>query len=291
MAAAAFAARLFPIAFPIVAISDRIGRDAALQRADSFISANGLAPDSARRAIQFTSDDSLRTFIELAGGGKDTLDTLLRGRDVSLYSWSVRAFVPGDTRETRIRLAPDGRVLGVRRVIPDSLVRPSLDDTLARKMADSLVVNWLAEPLARWRPVTASYVTRTPSGRTDRTFTFERTDRRIAAAPLRLDVVIAGDLPSQVRSYVLIPESFSRRYSEMRSANGLLSLMATAGILACFVAAMIALRRSAREHGVRWRAPLVIGAVSGVLVTLAMLNQLPQTWYGLRKRVDNGELH
>ena len=83
-AAAATATWLFPRAFPILAIQDRLTRDEALQRADSFIVANDLAPDSARRGIQFTADDSLRTFIELAGGGKDSLDALLRGRDVAL---------------------------------------------------------------------------------------------------------------------------------------------------------------------------------------------------------------
>jgi hypothetical protein len=279
LAAAALAVRLFPRAFPIVAITDRIGRDVALQRADSFISANGLAPDSARRAIQFTSDDSLRTFIELAGGGKDTLDALLRGQDVVLYSWSVRAFVPGDAREVQVRLAPDGRIIGVSRLLPDSLVRPSIGDSLARRLADSVIVNWLAEPLTRWKPVTASYVIRTPSGRTDRTFTYERTDRRVATAPLRLDVVIAGDLPAQARPYVLIPESFARRYREMRSANGFLSLLATVGVLGCFVAAMVSLRGYARQHSVRWRPAIVVGVVGGVLVMLAMFNQLPLTWH------------
>jgi len=290
VASAALAAWLFPRAFPIVALNDRIGRDVALQRADSFITANGLAPDSARRVIQFTSDDSLRTFIELAGGGKDALDTLLAGRDVILYSWSVRAFVPGDAREATVRLAPDGRILGVTRLLPDSLVRPSLDESAARRMADSLIVEWLAESLERWRPVTASYVTRTPSGRTDRTFTYERSDRRVATAPIRLDVVIAGDLPVQARPYVLIPESFLRRYREMRSANGFLSLLAGAGILACFVAAMVSLRRYAQQHTVRWRPAVGIGVVGGVFVTLATLNALPLTWHAY-DTAGSPELH
>ncbi len=167
------------MAFPIIAISDRIGRDAALQRADSFIAAHDLAPDSARRAIQFTSDDSLRTFVELAGGGKDTLDALLRGGDVSLYAWSVRAFVPGDVREALIRLSPDGRIIGVERILPDSLVRPAIDDPAGRGTADSVMMQWLGEPLARWRPVTSSYVTKTRSGRRDVTFTYERADRLV----------------------------------------------------------------------------------------------------------------
>ena len=279
VAAASLAAWLFPRAFPIVALHDQVGRDVALQRADSFIKANALAPDSAQRVIQFTSDDSLRTFIELASGGKDTLDALLAGRDVILYSWSVRAFVPGDAREVSVRLSPDGRMLGVTRLLPDSLVRPSVDDSVARRMADSLIVQWLAEPPGRWRPVTASYVTRTPSGRIDRTFTYERSDRRVATAPIRLDIVIAGDLPVQARPYVLIPDSFSRRYREMRSANGFLSLLAGAGILACFVAAMVSLRRHAQQHTVRWRPAIAVGVIGGVLVTAAMFNAWPLTWH------------
>src|SRR5689334_21036347 len=143
--AAAAAMWLFPRALPLLAIQDRIGRDEALQRADSFIVANKLAPDSARRAIEFTSDDSLRTFIELAGGGKDTLDALIRGRDVALYSWAIRAFVPGDIREVRLRLSPDGRLIGVSRVLPDSLVRPAVDESRGRLIADSLLATWLGE--------------------------------------------------------------------------------------------------------------------------------------------------
>ena len=290
IAAAALAAWLFPRAFPIVALNDRVSRDVVRQRADSFIAANGLAPDSARGVIQFTSDDSVRTFIELAGGGKDTLDALLRGGDVVLYSWSVRAFVPGEIREVRVDFTPDGRVLAVTRRLPDHLITPTIDETTARRKADSLIVNWLAEPIARWQFVTSSYVTRTPSGRLDRTFTYERTDRRIGTAPLRLDVVIAGDMPAQARPYVLIPESFARRYREMRSANGLLSLLASAGVLVCFVAAMVSLRRYSREHAVRWRPPLAIGVVGGVLVMLASLNQLPLTWHEY-DTAGSAELH
>lgn len=280
LAAAAVAASLFPRAFPILAIRDLISRDVALQRADSFIAAHGLAPDSARRAIQFTADDSLRTFIEIAGGGKDSLDALLRGRDVALYSWSVRAFVPGDAGEARVRLSPDGRIIGARRTLPDSLVRPSLDEAGARRLADSVITGWLGDSTGRWTLTASSYASRTPSGRIDHTFTYERSDRRVADAPLRLDVVIAGDLVAEARPYVRIPESFGRRYSEMRSANALLSIFSTLGVLGLFVGTMIALRRYAQLHVVRWRAPLLIGGIAGALVTAAVLNQMPSGWYG-----------
>lgn len=290
VAAAALAAWLFPRGFPVLALSDRIGRDSALQRANAFIAAHDLAPDSARRVVAFTSDDSLRTFVELAGGGRDSLESLLQGRDVALYSWLVRAFTPGDAREARIRLSPDGRVIGVRRTLPDSLVRPSVGDTAGRMMADSVLTQWLAEPSTQWSLAASSYATRKPSDRIDRTYTYERIGRTISGSPVRLDVVIAGDLVSEARPYVVIPEWFGRRYGEMRSANNVLGLFSTVGLLGLVVIAMVALRQYSRQHTVRWRAPAVIGVVVGVFVTLAMLNELPASWMSY-DTAGSAELH
>lgn len=290
LVAAALAAWLFPRAFPVVALSDRIGRDDALQRANAFIAAHDLAPDSARRAIAFASDDSLRTYVELAGGGRDSLESLLRGREVALYSWLVRAFVPGDAREARVRLSPDGRIIGLRRTLPDSLVRPSVSDTVGRLMADSVLTQWLGERTGDWSLATSSYATRKPSDRIDRTYTYEHTQGKVSGAPLRLDVVIAGDLVSAARPYVVIPESFGRRYGEMRSANDLLGLFSTLGLLGLVVIAMIALRRYSREHTVRWRTPAVVGVVVGAFVTAAMLNELPASWMSY-DTAGSAELH
>lgn len=277
--AASLAAWLFPRAFPIVAVERRIGRQAALERADSFFVAHELAPDGARRAIRFASDDSLRTFIELEAGGRDSLEALLRAGDVALFSWRARAFVPGEVREARLTLSPDGRVLGFRRVLPDSLVRPALDSAQARIVADGVLATWLDQARDDWDLVTASYVTQPGSGRVDRTFTYERRDRRIGTAPIRIDVVVAGDLAAEARPHVVIPEGFARRYGEMRSANNLLALVASMGILALAIVGVVALRRYARDRQVRWRPPVLVGAVIGAFFTAAVLNDLPSTWF------------
>ena len=47
----------------------------------------------------------------LAGGGHDSLNALVRGDDIAPFTWSVRAFVPGDVREAQIHFAPDGRII------------------------------------------------------------------------------------------------------------------------------------------------------------------------------------
>ena len=94
LAATVTAVWLFPHALPILTLEQSLTRDIARTRADSFFRAHDLAPAGARMAVHFQGNDSLRTFVELAGGGADSLKALVRGRDVAPFTWLVRAFVP-----------------------------------------------------------------------------------------------------------------------------------------------------------------------------------------------------
>src|SRR6266480_4783858 len=248
LASAATAAWLFPRAFPIVALKQSLTRDVALARADSFFRAHTLAPAGARIVVRFQGNDSLRTFVELAGGGHDSLNALVRGNDVAPFTWSVRAFVPGDAHEARIHFAPDGRIIGFDRKLADVDRRPAISADSGRRIAEHVLDTWIDDRADRWKLVAASYETKKTSGRIDRTYTFERADRRIGGAPIRAEVVIGGDSPIRVRSFVEIPESFRRRYGEMRSANDLLALIASLGILAVAIAGIAFLFRSARAR-------------------------------------------
>jgi membrane protease YdiL (CAAX protease family) len=279
VAAAATAAWLFPRALPIVALEQSLTRELALSRADSFFLAHSLAPAHARSSVRFQGNDSVRTFVELAGGGADSLNALVRGKDVAPFTWSVRAFVPGDPREARVRFAPDGRIIGFERKLADADFRPAVSADSGQRLAIQVLDTWIDDRADRWKLVTASYETKKESGRIDRTYTFERVGRRIGGAPIRTEVGIAGDAPSRVRPYVDIPESFRRRYAEMRSWNDLLALLATLGFVAISIVGVVALSRFARERSVRWREPIIVGAVIGGLVLLTGLNELPGSWY------------
>lgn len=278
VAAALLAAWLLPRAFPLVMLHDRIDREEALQRSASFVHAHGL-PAGARTAVRFERADSLITFVDLAGGGKDSLDALLPGTDVAPYTWHVRHFTPRDVRETKVYFAPNGRVLGFERKLAESDRRPQLPPDSARRMAEHVLVNWLGESPGRWRLAATSYETRKTSGRVDRTFMFERTDRRIGGAPIRREVVIAGDTPSAARRYVQIPEGFHRRYGEMQSANRTYGLLGDIGMIAIVLAGAFALRRFSRERRLRWRPALAVGAAIGILAVGAGLNETPSAWY------------
>ena len=280
LTAAVTAVWLFPRALPIVALEQSLTRDIARARADSFFRVHGLAPSGARMAVHFQGNDSLRTFVELAGGGADSLNALVRGRDVAPFSWAVRAFVPRDPREARVDFAPDGRIIGFSRTLAESDRRPTITADSGQRLAELALGGWIDDRTNRWRLVTSSYETRKTSGRVDRSYTFERTDRRVGGAPIRAEVVIGGNTPTRARQYVEIPESFRRRYGEMRSANDLLALIAGLGALAIALAGIVFLSRSARSKNVRWREAMMVGAAIGSLTIAAGLNELPASWFG-----------
>jgi len=279
VAAAAIAIWLFPRAVPIVALQQSLTRDVALARADSFFRAHSLAPAGARTAVRFQGDDSLRTFVELGGGGLDSLNALVRGDDIAPFTWSVRAFVPGDPREARVDFAPDGRIIGFERKLAEADARPPVSPDSGRRLAEQVLDSWIDERADRWKLVTSSYETRKTSGRVDRSYTFERTDRRIGGAPIRAEAVIAGDTPARLRPFVEIPEAFQRRYTEMRSWNDLLAGLAALGMLGIAIAGVVALRRYARARQVRWRQPMLVGAVIGAMVLAAAVNEMPGSWF------------
>ncbi|HEV2017763.1 MAG TPA: type II CAAX endopeptidase family protein [Gemmatimonadaceae bacterium] len=279
LTAAATAAWLFPRAFPIVALKQSLTRDVALARADSFFRAHSLAPAGARTAVRFQGNDSLRTFVELAGGGHDSLNALVRGNDVAPFTWSVRAFVPGNPREARVHFAPDGRIIGFERKLADADPRPTVSADSGQRLAELALNAWVDNRANRWKLITASYETKKTSARVDRTYTFERVDRRIGGAPIRAEVEIAGDTPARVRPYVEIPESFRRRYAEMRSWNDLLALLASLGILGVAIIGIVALTRFSRERRVRWREPMAVGLAIGVLAFAAGINELSGSWF------------
>ena len=229
--------------------------------------------------MRFQGNDSLRTFVELAGGGHDSLNALVRGDDVAPFTWSVRAFLPGDIREARVHFAPNGRIIGFERKLADADRRPAVSADSGQRLAEHTLDTWIDDRADRWKLVTASYETKKISGRIDRTYTFERVDRRIGGAPIRAEVRIAGDTPARIRRFVEIPESFRRRYAEMRSWNELLALIASLGFLGVGIVGIIALTRFARERRVRWREPMAVGAVIGALVLAAGINEMPGSWF------------
>src|SRR5207249_9768942 len=100
-------------AFPILTLDLRMDRAGALARAKALAAANRWEPGgAAHQAASFGIDDTVRTFVELEGGGRDTLRRMLADRLYAAYTWRVRLFKEGETRETLVRFTPDGALYG-----------------------------------------------------------------------------------------------------------------------------------------------------------------------------------
>ncbi len=274
------AAQLFEQAVPQVRFTQRLTAPSALVLARAFASAHQLPFPEARTAVRFAEDDSLQLFLELAApGGKAALDQVAADGDVALFRWTVRALTPGDVHETRVRLSPAGRVTGFWRRMAEGDQRPSLDSAAAHARALDVLGAWMKQDTAAWPLVAASHVIVPASARVDWSFTFERSDRRVAGAPLRLDVDLAGDLPSGAREYVAIPETFRRRYAEMRSSNDLLAQLAALGFPVYGLIALLALYRAQRHGTVRWRPAVAAATVIAGLMAASLANDLPSRWF------------
>ena len=270
---------LFPKAQPTIALKQELTRDSAIELARAFASAHQLPVNDTRVAVRFEQHAETQTFIELEAGGKPAVNAEVNRGDVSLFTWEVRFFRSGDPREVRITLAPGGRVLGFQNILADADARPALDSTQAMARADSVRTSWLALSGPAWRPISTSVKTVQPSGRLDRTLTWERTDRKLGAAPLRIDIVVRGDRAGGARQYVKVPEPFLRRYAERRADNDLYALIATL-FVPLFAVLGIAALIGARKRGVvRWRPALIAGGVIGVALALALLNGIPGSYF------------
>ncbi len=276
----ALALWLFPKAQPTIALKQELTRESAIDRARAFAIAHALPVTDARVAVRFEQNAETQTFIELEAGGKPAVNAEVNRGDVSLFAWEVRFFRSGDPREVRITLAPSGRVLGFQDILADADARPALDSTQALARADSVRASWLALSGPAWRPISMSVKTVQPSGRLDRTITWERTDRKLGDAPLRIDIIVRGDRAGGARQYVKVPEPFLRRYAERRADNDLYALIASL-FVPLFAGLGIAALVGARKRGVvRWRPALIAGGVIGLALTLAQLNDIPGSYFG-----------
>jgi hypothetical protein len=282
--ALALAAQLFPRAIPIVNLDIRMSRGEALAKAEALAVARHVAPAHPRTAARFDHDGTAQNYIELEGGGKAAFTALTRGGLYAPYWWAVRVFEPGVIDEATLRFRPDGTLDGFSRRVAETYVhdpsRKALSAQDARALAEARArADWGID-VGTWTPVEQSQETQ-KTGRVDHAFVYERPER-IGDARIRLRLVVAGDELIGAVPYVKVPESFLRRYAELRSTNNLIA--GIAGIAALLLygigGVVIGALWLSRRNWLLWRPSLAMGALVGLLLALAALANAPGNWFG-----------
>jgi hypothetical protein len=276
-----WAARHFAEAFPLISLDVTMDRTAALDAANALASDRGWGPDTARQAVQFSLDDETQSFVELEGGGKDAYNEMLRGDLYSPYQWVVRRFAEGETNETVIRFRPDGTPYGFHETLPEDEPGANLEAGAARELAETAVTDGWDVDLGEYDLVESSYEVQ-PGGRTDHTLVYERPDVQIGDGRYRLRLTVAGDRLTELTHFIKIPEAFSRRYQEMRSANDGIATGALYAVAILYLAGgcVVGLFFLMRQRWVVWKPALKWSVFIAVLQALVVLNQWPLLWMG-----------
>jgi Type II CAAX prenyl endopeptidase Rce1-like len=276
---AALALRLFPAAFPIVELNLTMDREAALTAARELAARERVGPANFREAASFTSDSEAQTFIELEGGGKEALAQVLRDGLYAVHTWRVRHFAEGQKYEALLRFRPDGRPYGFLETIDETAPGAALSPEDARAIAERTAAGaWLVD----FGPYTLVEQSRErrPVGRVDHTFTYERASPTLNDGRYRLRLVVTGDKLTEVRHFIRIPQAFSRRYEEMRSANEAIGAAGSIAMVVLYFAGGVGvgLFWLLRQHWVVARPAILWGLAVAALQLLAGINEFPLSW-------------
>jgi hypothetical protein len=279
VSAAIFTLKNFSTAFPLVSIDLRMDRADALQTARSLAEKNAWPSQGFNQAAEFSADQEVQNFIELEGGGKPELSRILREKIFAPYTWRVRFFKEADAHETSVRFTPEGEPYGFRVKLPDQERGESKPVEEAQRIAELTAKNDWNIDFNRYGLIESSKELR-PGGRMDHTFVYERQDERIRDGRYRLRLVIGGDKLTELTHFVQIPEAFTRRYEQMRSANDAINAADSIVVFGLYILAFcgIGLFFMIRQHWVLWRQAALWGVFIAFLMGLQVLNSWPLLW-------------
>ena len=278
--AGVYAWRYFPQALPLVNLEVKMSREDAVQRALSIADRLHLIGSDARAAALFSHDGTTQNFVELEAGGKPAFTRLLSGDVYAPYRWEVRLFKPGETAEARVRFKPDGTPYGFSRKLPETEAGAALDPEAARVIAERSARDDWGIDFARYKLLEQSQTER-PSHRIDHSFTYERTDEKLGDGRVRLQLIVSGDTLTALTHFVYVPEAFTRRYQEMRSANNTIANVAalSVGVLYILGGCILGVLWLMRQRRLLWKPALVAGVIVAGINALALLANAPQSWF------------
>ena len=275
VAGAAIGRAGFSRAFPEASIDFKVTREEAVTRGAAALKVRGFSVAGMRALATFDVDDEAKTFLERTLGLQKA--NPLFATDVPVWRWSVRWVTPLQKLEYRAAVAPDGRVLAVRRLLPEKDAAPDPGDAAARALAEAAIRQDRGLDAGSLRFIRA-VVERRPA-RTDRTFEWESNTIRFGDAALRYVVEVQGDRVGWSSLHLEVPEKWRRDYETLRSKNFTAGTVATFGLILTFLAVLVVFLQRVRRKDVKWRLALTFAAVGAVLQLLASLNELPIRLY------------
>ncbi len=269
----------FPQAFPIVHIDLTMNRSAALEKAAVVAKKNQLGPTDYQQAAAFSTDEPVKTFVELEGGGKNAFVQMMEQHLYEPYVWRVRHFKEFEKNETILYFTPSGQPYGFVEALSENTTGANISENEAKIIAENTAKQEWHINFNDYQLVETAKE-ELPSGRGDHTFVYERPHQRIGEGYYRLSLGVSGDKLTSLIHWVKVPETFTRRYQEMRSANNTIAWAGSLAMLLLYIigGCVIGLFLLYKQGWVIWRTPLFWAISLACLMILTQLNQLPLIW-------------
>ena len=279
IACAFVAYSFFPKAFPIVSVDISMTRELAVEQARDPSLEHGWGQARPQRdAASFGTNIRVKTFVELEAGGVEGFARLLKDPIFSPYTWQVRLFSEGVINETTVHFRPDGRPYGFEERIAEDEELSNVDpDTAQRAVEAAASAIWNID-LAGLELMESGQDEK-PNGRIDHRFVYESSRDDLGDGRLQVRTRVTGNRVSTVMPSIRVPESFTRRYQEMRSANNSISTMGQVGMFLLLIISGIAFYQLSRRGQLIWRPAVAAAGVIALIQIAASLNTLPLAWF------------
>jgi membrane protease YdiL (CAAX protease family) len=274
-----FAYKYFFRAFPEASVNFLVSREEALVRAQRFVSELGENVNGYRSAVAFDVDEEAKTYLERELDLRQA--NQLMSSNLHMWYWEVRFFKPQQEEEFRVRVSPDGEIVGYEHKIEEARAGASLDSETAKSTARHFAMHNLQlvlgslDMLAAWDLLPEESTSKKKPNRVDWEFTWEKHGFRAKDAPYRLKVSVQGDRIGGSEEFLKVPEAWQRSFARMRSGNNTLALVFTVPYIVLLAVAVWMAIRFTKQGQTSWRGAILLGLIVAGLLFLQNLNDWP----------------
>lgn len=259
--------------FPSASIDLRISRSEVLALTENWAKTIGYKPDGAVKSTVFSYDDDAKTFLEHELGLQEA-NALMKDK-VPIWYWSSRLCRPLNLEEFSTAINPLGKVVSFEHSVENELALPSVAHAEARALAKDFVESKIGLSLAGYKLIEDGSLAQ--PHRTDHYFTWENQKEDFKGSRLRTYIYVAGNQVSAFNHFLYIPETWLRKFSEMRSYNKVLEEIASIFYAIFNVATFFAFVWMFAKGAIRWRLALTLAALVAVVDYLESLNSMPNS--------------
>lgn len=222
----------------------------------------------ALRSVTFSYDDDAKSFLEYELGVAKANELMVK--EIPVWYWRVRLVRELQQEELRVWINPEGKLAGVDHDFENDREIPSLTHEQAEKAARKFVEEEAGNSLDGFELI-KDEESQKPK-RKDHSFTFEDTKKDYKGAKLRVFVGLAGNKIESYNRYLHVPESWERKFADIRSYNSMLARIAQIFMTLLMLVSVFAFGWAVMTGNIRWFPVIIIALIYSLVPFLDTVN-------------------